>query len=536
MARHFSIDSLAIRNARAFGWGWFLDTDSRMRSGHLYLRAIDGSEIAVPCLDGAVRTDVEAAFPDVEHAATCGFMLMAALPSSVDRAQGARFVAELCNGERHEIHVNPLPLAEPETNGPAVLRRLVARLRSDGPAAVAGVLLRHAADRYARSVESWKLQRQRASPRPTTIVFDHDMGGGANVYRERLVARIVESGMRVAVVTPQLAALDYEIRVVDATGDTGRWREADESSLVASLERMDIAAIELNNLVGFTDPVRLIRWCAARRARGARLTFHLHDFHAVCPAFTLIDADGRYCGVPALDACRACLPRNVANSMGLGQGVDPAEWRAAWSGLLAAADEVVVFSDASARIVERAYPELVASPKVVVRPHQGHHAHLRPVRRDPGEILRIGVIGNISRPKGADIVSGIVSIARERGLALQVVVIGTLQASVPAGPHLAIHGRFDAAELPDLVERYGIDVCLMPSICPETYSFVTDEAMAMGLPLAVFDLGAPAERVSRYAYGEIIPQITADAALASIMRLAQRAEGPVAASEERSSG
>jgi 1,4-dihydroxy-2-naphthoate octaprenyltransferase len=45
---------------------------------------------------------------------------------------------------------------------------------------------------------------------------------------------------------------------------------------------------------------------------------------------------------------------------------------------------------------------------------------------------------------------------------------------------------------------------LVPSICPETYSYTTDEIMQMGYPLIVFDLGAPAERVKNYELGKII--------------------------------
>ena len=45
----------------------------------------------------------------------------------------------------------------------------------------------------------------------------------------------------------------------------------------------------------------------------------------------------------------------------------------------------------------------------------------------------------------------------------------------------------------------------LPSIVPETFSFVAEEVMALGLPLAAFDIGAPAERIRYYTRGAILP-------------------------------
>jgi glycosyltransferase involved in cell wall biosynthesis len=132
----------------------------------------------------------------------------------------------------------------------------------------------------------------------------------------------------------------------------------------------------------------------------------------------------------------------------------------------------------------------------------------------------IGVVGNISRPKGARIVDELADLVRARALDVRIVVIGTLQSSRAPDDALHVHGPYASDELPALMERYGVDVCLLPSVCPETYSYVTDEIMAMDMPLAVFDIGAPAERVAGYARGCVIADITADAALAAIMRLA----------------
>ncbi|TCZ86177.1 glycosyltransferase family 1 protein [Lysobacter sp. N42] len=520
MSSHFAIDSLAIRNGRVFGWGWFLDRGTTLARGELLLWLEDGSEAAIPCIEGGARDDVAAVFPDVPHARNCGFMLVGSLAGAVDRGRGARFVAELADGSRHEIRMHSLPSASPGI--PMEARSLFAKARQLGIKGGSRAVLRRAIAGVRMLGERWRRVRQRSSARPVAVVFDHDMGGGANVYRARLVAERLARHGRVAIVTPQLAALECEVRVVGASGVLACWREPDEDAVLATLDRMTIASVDVNNLVGFGDPLKLVRWCVDSKARGSSLVFHLHDFHSVCPAFTLIDATGRYCGVPSLDACRACLPRNAPNTLGLSHHVDPGQWREAWAGLLRSSDRVIVFSESSAQILDRAYPWLAASGRAEVRPHDHDLMHLRAVSTGRRDVTTVGVIGNISRAKGAGIVGDLARLIHDRALPLRIVVFGTLQSSGQSSPHLLVHGPFTPDELPDLIERYGVGVCLMPSICPETYSFVTDEIMAMGLPLAVFNIGAPAERVARYANGEVIADITADAALDGIMRLARR--------------
>jgi glycosyltransferase involved in cell wall biosynthesis len=54
---------------------------------------------------------------------------------------------------------------------------------------------------------------------------------------------------------------------------------------------------------------------------------------------------------------------------------------------------------------------------------------------------------------------------------------------------------------------------MLPSIWPETFSFVAEELMSMQVPLCCFDLGAPAERVREYGLGRVIRETDAEAAL-----------------------
>ena len=56
----------------------------------------------------------------------------------------------------------------------------------------------------------------------------------------------------------------------------------------------------------------------------------------------------------------------------------------------------------------------------------------------------------------------------------------------------------------DLVEENEINMILIPSIWPETFSYVCHEVMALELPVACFDVGAQAEVVDKYRKGRIL--------------------------------
>ena len=71
--------------------------------------------------------------------------------------------------------------------------------------------------------------------------------------------------------------------------------------------------------------------------------------------------------------------------------------------------------------------------------------------------------------------------------------------------------------MPDIIEAEKIDLIFIPSVWPETFSYTAQEAIEMGMPVAVFDLWAPAERVKKYSKGLIIEKIDAEYALRKIL-------------------
>jgi len=82
-------------------------------------------------------------------------------------------------------------------------------------------------------------------------------------------------------------------------------------------------------------------------------------------------------------------------------------------------------------------------------------------------------------------------------------------------------GAYTHADLVDLIEANRINLAFFPSVCPETFSYVTEEMIRLDLPIVAFDLGAPGERLRGYRNGRLCPEVSAESALSTLLALHQ---------------
>jgi len=68
-----------------------------------------------------------------------------------------------------------------------------------------------------------------------------------------------------------------------------------------------------------------------------------------------------------------------------------------------------------------------------------------------------------------------------------------------------VHGGYRPEEIPALARRYGVTHWLIPSIWPETFAYTIHEALATGLPVLAFDIGAQGEAVAAAQNGVPLP-------------------------------
>jgi len=333
---------------------------------------------------------------------------------------------------------------------------------------------------------------------PVPIYLAHVLGGGAEKDLERRIAAGVDAGGAAVVLRvggPQRWRLDLHSPAGCVTGTTDSFDFIQR--LLAPLQNRRII---YSCGVGDPDPVHLPA-CLLALKRGAqdRIEVLFHDFFPVTPSYCLLDSDGVYRG-PVTAGRADSAHENLRPD---GQLVPLVDWQAAWGALIAAADEVEVFSQDSRAHVLAAYP--AAADRVMVCPH-GLLAEvpcLQPRPLPDGPRTVIAVLGNIGFQKGAAV---LVALARalesDPGRAL--VLIGNIDPAYPLPSAVRVHGDYHPSDIPGLAARYGVTCWLIPSIWPETFSFTTHEVLATGLPVFCFAIGAQGEAVARAPNGRVI--------------------------------
>jgi GT2 family glycosyltransferase/glycosyltransferase involved in cell wall biosynthesis len=235
--------------------------------------------------------------------------------------------------------------------------------------------------------------------------------------------------------------------------------------------------------------------------------YTVHDLNFACPTITFLGTDGMYCGARTeVAVCTRCLQDQPAFDQ-----VNIAAWRAQHHALLRDAAFVVAPSQWTAATFARYFPDcpvtLISHGSPVGVPAPA--ASVPATKSLPDDAVpSVAILGAIGPDKGARRIERLVALARARGARVRFVVIGYLD--IEHGPWqsadavLTVHGRYEPAHLPALLDAYRVALVLYPSAGPETFSYTLSEAWAAGRPVLVPPLGALAERVEDSGAGWVL--------------------------------
>lgn len=329
---------------------------------------------------------------------------------------------------------------------------------------------------------------------PVSVYISQRVGGGSEAWLNRQIEDHLEIGNGCIVIRDGPKAEFCTIEVHTPSGQTSGAVAFEElKSYLTVAERL---WINYSGLVTSRAPLAFLENCLAIMRACDRLSVYFHDFFPVCPSYNLISADGEFCALPQKQPCQTCYSR-----LGQTSGQRPeliSEWRHRWMIFLRRAEELVTFSEDSAALICRVWPELAKN--VTIRAHEPL-AVPRLVKKQHTKVPVLGVLGCIGYNKGADVLKSVAKVSKGR---FRIVVIGKLD---PAFRHrnIEVHGSYEQSQISDLAELYGVSCWFVPSIWPETYCFAAHECLATGLPVLSFDIGAHAEAIATHRNGMVLP-------------------------------
>lgn len=348
----------------------------------------------------------------------------------------------------------------------------------------------------------------------TYVIFDHALGGGTETYFYNKVADIKNNNLilriqyfaELEVYLLTMIYRDMELSLMDKSVE----------QIYNLLRNINISELIVNNLVGYQNIPQILNIIASLKSAGNHVGMRGHDYQSICPFFTLINNHGKYCGIPNMCVCRKCFHANSFNAdeqihrILMSGATDIDNWRHIWGEFFEKTlDEMIVFSSSGRDIFMRAYPCL--ENKIQIVPHSV--MPLRTVRRHTASRrITIGILGNISSySKGKNITEQMHKLCHTKKARL--LIIGTCDDL----KNISQTGKYSVSKLPDILEKNHVDIIFIPSVWPETFSYTTSEAINMNIPVACFDIGAPAERVKQYVHGLVIDKIDANYALDRII-------------------
>lgn len=516
---NWSIDSINLKGNAFYVCGWFYATHQTCTG--IWLELISGAgEIigSVQLSAGNPRQDVTLVYPRDPHALHSGFIGVGAwssVPCSTDKL---RLRCQLADESELLLTIPEERWRAMSTSHPrlAQMRIGLAHVRHYSLKAIGLIargqldvlrqkVLRQLSEQPSTKIPDSNRLLQLARPKgheSIHLVVDHRLGGGANQYRERLIREYLDQGDSVLILGYQITMLSLVLTLRNAE-ESHHFLVGSDVDLLDSLRGIHLTNIIYNTAVSFANPEQIPSLLVTlKRRNGGKLTLLLHDYFMICPSHFLLDKSGAYCEIPDADTCRQCLPVNPHGFTSLFSG-DIHQWRIAWTGLIQEADIIHAFSHASASLLEKAFPGSIAPDLIHVQPHQVTYLRGQTIEIESFEPLVIGIVGQIGLHKGSEVVRDLAAEIRRQNGSERIAVIGTLETNADKSI-VSETGPYRHDNLAEEIRRSGANLMFLPSIWPETFSYVAQEMMELGLPIVCFDLGAPAERIRTYAKGFLL--------------------------------
>ena len=365
--------------------------------------------------------------------------------------------------------------------------------------------------RLAMDALRWEAGRRRAG---AAVFVTHGGGGGVDRVVASRVAR--ETLRRPIVLRPLRTEKGVAVQVLEPGGEAFpnlRFPMPDRLPELVRLLRPDRPrVVEQHHTLGHHPAILGL----ARLLRAEAVSV-VHDYARFCPRIALVSTARRYCGEPDVAGCEAC----IADLGSLLEDDPPVRVLLDRSAReLAAADRVIAPSADAARRVERHFPGI----RAVVEPWENDDDLPQVDVPEESAVCRIAVVGAIGVEKGYEVLLACVRDAKRRGLPLEFVVVGFTsddERMLEAGP-VFVTGEYKDADAVPLIRSQRAHLALIPSVWPETWCFALTRAWQAGLHAAVFDLGAPAERVRSTGRGWVLPLgLSAPALNDVLLRLAR---------------
>lgn len=337
------------------------------------------------------------------------------------------------------------------------------------------------------------------------VIFSHELEGGTEIYLKECIQERIDNQYIVFLIKKKITDNYYKLNI--------QYMDFNYSFLMNDLYELynlfnmsDVNFINdiiINSIVYFDINYTINFILNLKIKFNSKLIFLTHDYFCICPNINLLYNNTYYCKVPEnINKCFECL-----------DDFDIRLYRHYFKKLLQFSDDIIVFSQSSKDILLKAFD---IDNNITVLPHKVNWIKRIPKQSIKKDKLHVGILGVISYIKGFNIITDLLKMSLSNNY-FMFYSIGSLLKNIKSN-NLFLCGKYNHNNLVEIVEKYDIDIFIMPSIWPETFSYVTEEIILMQKPVICFNLGAQAEKVSKYDKGYIAKDISSEAMYEELLK------------------
>lgn len=233
----------------------------------------------------------------------------------------------------------------------------------------------------------------------------------------------------------------------------------------------------------------------------------LHDFYCLCPTINMLECGKKCCIDNEEKKCGECLKllKNMDNN-------NIKIWQIRWHDFLKKFDTIITPSNDAKNHILKYFKDLNIS--VIEHGVDFKKSKYKPVIKDKINVAMIGVLCN---HKGANIFEALIKQKNDK-IKFHSFGYSELPSLTKNKKNYLYHGLYKRENLPTLLKDNKIDLICFFQKWPETYSYTVNEAIAAGIPILSFDIGAGAERIKKYKFGWVVDvNLNANAIISKIL-------------------
>lgn len=250
------------------------------------------------------------------------------------------------------------------------------------------------------------------------------------------------------------------------------------------IDMLKIDLVHIQHIIHFPCDLQYI-------ARKTKVILTLHDYTSICPNYFLIDTNHKYCQNANSENCLKCS-----------KGIHLETRSNAVNNLIKSVDKVIVPDLSVCKEIRKYYDydKFIIIPNGIDIDSFSEFAYCD---KKVGKIKNVAFIGGLNVHKGSNLAKQII---KNKNKNIQYHLFGTSSDSffLKDYDNYKYHGEYQKKDLPKLLNDYHIDLVLMLSICPESFSYVLSETAYAKIPVIALDIGAIGNRTKQMGIGIVL--------------------------------